>query len=44
LRIVIDRYFESRREALFWAASHPHFMIVRADSPERAGANLSEAD
>jgi len=42
--IVIDRYFESRREALFWAASHPHFMTVRVDSPERTGANLPEAD
>jgi hypothetical protein len=42
--IVVDRYFESRREALFWAASHPHFMTVRVDSPEGAGANLSEAE
>ena len=42
--IVVDRYFESRREAQSWAASHPHFMTVRVDSPERAGVNLSEAD
>ena len=42
--IVVDRYFESRREAQSWAASHPHFMTVWVDSPERAGANLSEAD
>ena len=42
--IVVDRYFESRREAQSWAASHPHFMTVRVDSPERAGANLSQAD
>jgi 3D (Asp-Asp-Asp) domain-containing protein len=42
--IVIDRYFDSKREALFWAASHPHFMTVRVDSPERVTANFSEAD
>jgi 3D (Asp-Asp-Asp) domain-containing protein len=42
--IVIDRYFESRREAQSWAASHPHFMTVRVDSPEPASAKLSEAE
>ena len=42
--IVVDRYFESRGEAQSWAASHPHFMTVWVDSPERAGANLSQAD
>ena len=42
--IVIDRYFESRREAQSWAASHPNFMTVWVDSPEWAGVNLSEAD
>lgn len=33
--IVIDRYFESRREAQSWAESHPHFMTVWVSSPER---------
>ena len=42
--IVIDRYFESRREAQSWAASHPHFMTVRINSSERAGPNLAEAE
>jgi 3D (Asp-Asp-Asp) domain-containing protein len=42
--IVIDRYFESRRQAQSWAASHPHFMTVRVDSPEPAGPNLAEAE
>ena len=42
--IVVDRYFESRREAQSWAASHPHFMTVWVDSPEQAGANLSERE
>ena len=32
--IVIDRYFESRREAQSWAQSHPHFMTVWVSSPE----------
>jgi hypothetical protein len=27
--LVIDRFFESRREALLWANAHPHFMMVR---------------
>ena len=42
--IVVDRYFESGREAQSWAASHPHFMTVWVDSPDRAGVNLSAAD
>jgi 3D (Asp-Asp-Asp) domain-containing protein len=42
--IVVDRYFENRREAQSWAASHPHFMTVRVDSPEQVGANLSESE
>jgi hypothetical protein len=27
--LVIDRYFESRSQALAWAACHPHYMTVR---------------
>jgi len=42
--IVVDRYFESRREAQCWAASHPHFMTVRVDPPEWTGVNLSQAE
>lgn len=42
--IVVDRYFESRDEAQFWAASHPHFMTVRVDSPEPAAASLFDAE
>jgi 3D (Asp-Asp-Asp) domain-containing protein len=42
--IVIDRYFESRREAQSWAASHPHFMTVWVDSPQPAEANISKAE
>ena len=42
--IVVDRYFESKREAQSWAASHPHFMTVRVDSAARAGPDLSEGE
>jgi 3D (Asp-Asp-Asp) domain-containing protein len=41
--IVIDRYFESRRDAQSWAASHPQFMTVRVNSPELAEANFCQA-
>jgi 3D (Asp-Asp-Asp) domain-containing protein len=27
--LVIDRFFETKREALAWAGAHPHFMTVR---------------
>jgi hypothetical protein len=42
--IVIDRYCESKRDAQSWVASHPHFMIVRVDTSQRAEANTSEAN
>jgi hypothetical protein len=31
--LVIDRYFESKEEALAWESAHPHFMTVRVASP-----------
>jgi 3D (Asp-Asp-Asp) domain-containing protein len=31
--IVIDRFFETKRQALNWAATHPLFMPVRVVSP-----------
>src|SRR5438270_7791939 len=31
--IVIDRFFESKEEALSWESRHPHFMTVRVFSP-----------
>jgi 3D (Asp-Asp-Asp) domain-containing protein len=31
--LVIDRYFETRIQALAWAASHPHFMLVQVLHP-----------
>jgi hypothetical protein len=32
--LVIDRYFETKREALAWAKVHPHFMTVQVVSPD----------
>lgn len=32
--LVIDRFFETKREALAWADVHPHFMTVRIASHE----------
>ena len=31
--IVIDRFFETKMQALRWARRHPRFMIVRVHSP-----------
>lgn len=32
--LVIDRYFETKRQALAWAKAHPHFMTVQVVSPD----------
>ncbi|MEY2538871.1 MAG: hypothetical protein QOG67_2611 [Verrucomicrobiota bacterium] len=31
--LVIDRYFETKKEALAWADAHPHFMQVQVLAP-----------
>src|SRR5438309_5589203 len=31
--VVIDRYFETKSQAVAWEKSHPHFMKVRVLSP-----------
>jgi hypothetical protein len=31
--LVIDRFFESKQQALAWERAHPHFMTVRVMSP-----------
>jgi 3D (Asp-Asp-Asp) domain-containing protein len=31
--LVIDRYFETKREAMSWANAHPHFMNLRVLPP-----------
>jgi hypothetical protein len=35
---VIDRFFESKREALSWANAHPHFMTVRVVTIDKLGS------
>jgi 3D (Asp-Asp-Asp) domain-containing protein len=42
--LVIDRYFESKRQALAWAAANPHFMMVRVLAPLRKIAQAIERD
>jgi hypothetical protein len=32
--LVIDRFFETKRQALLWANTHPLFMTVRVLAPE----------
>ena len=34
--IVIDRFFETKSQALAWANSHPHFVPVRVITPQKA--------
>jgi hypothetical protein len=34
--VVIDRYFETKPQAVAWEKSHPHFMKVRVLSPGQA--------
>ena len=36
--VVIDRYFETKSQAVAWEKSHPHFMKVRVLSPRPAWA------
>lgn len=32
--LVIDRFFETKQQALSWASRHPYFMSVRVSSPD----------
>jgi 3D (Asp-Asp-Asp) domain-containing protein len=42
--LVIDRFFETKEEALHWASANPHFMTVRVMAPnEEWAANKSLA-
>jgi 3D (Asp-Asp-Asp) domain-containing protein len=42
--LVIDRYFETKAQALDWAAAHPHFMTVQVLDPHHktVEANLKQ--
>jgi 3D (Asp-Asp-Asp) domain-containing protein len=39
--IVVDRFFESKREAMAWTNAHPHFMTLRV-IPAGSDSELSE--
>jgi hypothetical protein len=41
--IVIDRYFETRSQALAWERSHPHFMKIQIFTPGKAKVLASKA-
>jgi hypothetical protein len=36
--LVVDRYFETRSQALAWEKSHPHFMKIQIVTPGRVKA------
>jgi 3D (Asp-Asp-Asp) domain-containing protein len=40
--LVIDRYFETKRQAMAWVTEHPHFMTVRIVSPHHQTDQVSE--
>jgi 3D (Asp-Asp-Asp) domain-containing protein len=41
--IVIDRFFETKQQALAWARRNPYFMFVRVSPPDlRSGASFTE--
>jgi hypothetical protein len=41
--LVIDRFFESKEQALAWERRHPHFMTVRVVSGRAASPSCSRA-
>jgi 3D (Asp-Asp-Asp) domain-containing protein len=41
--IVIDRFFETKQQALSWARRNPYFMFVRVSPPDfRSGASFAQ--
>jgi 3D (Asp-Asp-Asp) domain-containing protein len=40
--LVIDRYFETKQQALAWAASHPHFMTLQVLDPHHKTPSAPE--
>jgi 3D (Asp-Asp-Asp) domain-containing protein len=42
--LVIDRFFESKKLALAWAASNPHFMTVQVLDPHHKVAPKAQVD
>jgi 3D (Asp-Asp-Asp) domain-containing protein len=41
--LVIDRFFETKRQAIRWAEEHPHFMTVRIFSPSEQSLHSRRA-
>jgi hypothetical protein len=41
--MVVDRYFETRSQALTWEKSHPHFMTIQIVTPGKAKAVVNKA-
>lgn len=41
--VVIDRFFETKQQALSWARRNPHFMSVRVSSPDSQRSVASRA-
>jgi 3D (Asp-Asp-Asp) domain-containing protein len=39
--LVIDRFFETKQQALGWARRNPYFMLVRVSSPNFRSSQLS---
>jgi hypothetical protein len=42
--IVIDRFFNTKQEALAWAKAHPHFMTVRILTPGAKQGKVATAE
>src|SRR5438309_6317280 len=42
--VVIDRYFETKSQAVAWEKSHPHFMKVQVLSPQSALAIAEKSE
>ena len=40
--LVIDRYFETKKQAMAWVAEHPHFMTVRVLDPHHQTDQASQ--
>lgn len=41
--LVIDRFFETKREAVVWSNSHPQFITVRVITPEKRNRSAAPA-
>jgi hypothetical protein len=40
--LVVDRFFETKRQALAWANAHPEFMMVKVLPPNYSGVALAQ--